>query len=92
MGLSFKDSLKKNNEMIVATESATVAAANIVNMNIEPPAVMTLNENYGIAAYDGDDGNWTQHTGYTHYSSFFDDNLSVVNDKKEIMNINVTST
>lgn len=84
MSLSFKDSLKKNNEMIAATESATVAAANIGNMNIEPPALMTLDEDYGIAAYAGDDGNWTQHSGYTYYSSFFDDNLSVVNDKKEI--------
>ena len=84
MSLSFKDSLEKNNETIVATESATVAAFNVDNIEVEPFGVMTLDEDYGIAAYAGDDGNWTQHSGYTYYSSFYDDNLSVVNDKKEI--------
>ena len=84
MSLSFKDSLEKNNETIVATESATVAAFNVDDMNIESLDIMTLDENYGIAAYAGDDGSWVQHSGYTYYSSFYDDNLSVVNDKKEI--------
>jgi hypothetical protein len=86
MSLSFKDSLEKNNEIkpVVATESATVAAFNVEDMNVEPFGVMALDEDYGIAAYAGDDGNWTQHSGYTYYSSFYDDNLSVVNDKKEI--------
>ena len=84
MSLSFKDSLEKNNEPIVATESATAAAFNVEDMNVEPFGIMTLDENYGIAAYAGDDGNWTQHTGYVYYSTFSDNNLSVINDKKEI--------
>jgi hypothetical protein len=86
MSLSFKDSLEKNNEIkpVVATESATVAAFNVNDMNVESFDVMTLDENYGIAAYAGDDGNWTQHTGYVYYSTFSDDNLSIINDKKEI--------
>lgn len=86
MSLSFKDSLEKNNEVkpVVATESATVATFNVEDMNVEPFGVTTLDEDYGVAAYAGDDGNWTQHSGYTYYSSFYDDNLSVVNDKKEI--------
>jgi hypothetical protein len=86
MSLSFKDSLEKNNEVkpVVATESATVAAFDVDDMNVGSFDIMTLDENYGIAAYAGDDGNWTQHTGYTYYSSFYDDNLSIVDDKKEI--------
>lgn len=86
MSLSFKDSLEKNNEIkpVVATESATAAAFSVDDMNVEPFGVMTLDENYGIAAYAGDDGSWTQHTGYVYYSTFSDDNLSVINDKKEI--------
>ena len=84
MSLSFKDSLEKNNETIVATESATAAAFNVDDMSIASPAIMAQDEIYGIAAYAGDDGNWYQHSGYTYYSSFYDDNLSVVNDKKEI--------
>ena len=45
---------------------------------------MTLDENYGIAAYSGDDGNWQQHNGYVRYSSFSDDNISIINDTKDI--------
>ena len=86
MSLSFKDSLEKNNEIkpVVATESATAAAFSVDDMNVEPFGVMTLDENYGIAAYAGDGGSWTQHTGYVYYSTFSDDNLSTINDKKEI--------
>ena len=86
MSLSFKDSLEKNNEIkpVVTTESATAAAFSVDDMNVEPFGVMTLDENYGIAAYAGDDGSWTQHTNYVYYSTFSDDNLSTINDKKEI--------
>ena len=79
MSLSFEDSLKINNENNAAT--ADMVAKNI---SVAMPAVMTLDEAPMVAAYSGDDGNWQQHNGYTYYSSFYDDNLSTVNDKKEI--------
>ena len=84
MSLSFEDSLKKNNN-----NENNIATTEIIaeDMNIAMPVapmVMSLNEDFGIAAYAGDDGSWTQHSGYTYYSTFSDDNLSVINDKKEI--------
>lgn len=101
MSLSFKDSLEKNNEInkpVVATESATVAAFDVENMNVEPYGVMTLEEDFGgIAAYAGDDGDWTEDTTYKKYYyfknknghsekqfAFSDDNLSEITSAKEI--------
>ncbi len=84
MSLSFEDSLKNN---IVATtpEIENVAVASFVASDMNAPSVMTLDENYGIAAYSGDDGNWQQHNGYVYYSVFSDDNLSTVSDEKDII-------
>lgn len=46
--------------------------------------VMTLEENYAIAAYSGDDGNWQQHADYVRYTSFSDDNITVISENKDI--------
>ena len=88
MSLSFEDSLKKNTVNNIATMKVenveAVAMASVGDINTDSPSIMTLNENYGIAAYAGDDGNWQQHNGYVQYSSFSDDNISVINDRKDI--------
>ena len=91
MSLSFADSLKKsstNNTKTVATpviESVdTVAVASVEDTSVDSPSIMTLDESYGIAAYSGDDGNWTQHNGYVYYSSFSDDKISIITDTKDI--------
>ena len=85
MSLSFEESLKKNavtNNIAVAATSVNNMA--IANMAIEDNSIMTLDENYGIAAYSGDDGNWQQHSDYVYYYSFSDDNISVVSENKDI--------
>ncbi len=89
MSLSFEESLKKNNiENNVATKRREiveeVATMNIDDMSVAAPSIMTLDENSMIAAYSGDDGNWQQHSGYTHYGVFSDDNISVINETKDI--------
>ena len=83
MSLSFEESLKKSavNNYI---STASMIADDIEAQVPIAPAVMTLEENYGITAYSGDDGNWQQHTDYVYYNSFSDDNISVINDKKDI--------
>ena len=84
MSLSFEESLKKN--VVDVPIENTIESANIATNNIEITSepVMMLNENYAIAAYSGDDGNWQQHNDYVHYSAFSDNNISVINDKKDI--------
>ena len=88
MSLSFEDSLKQNATNNIATtnnEDVIVPAVmSVADMSIDSPSIMTLNENYGIAAYSGDDGNWQQHNGYVYYSVFSDNNISIINAKKEI--------
>ncbi len=79
MSLSFEESLKINNENNVAT--ADIMAEDI---GVAMPAVMTLDEMPMIAAYSGDDGNWQQHPDYVRYTSFSDDNISTINDTKDI--------
>ena len=79
MSLSFEDSIKKNNEKTLASKIDILAVPDILDNSI-----MTLDENYGIAAYSGDDGSWQQHTDYVRYNVFSDDNISIINDKKDI--------
>lgn len=85
MSLSFKDSLEsvKNNTSTTSEEFA-VTMTSMDNIVAPTPVVMTEDTNYDAVAYSGDDGSWYQHSGYEYYSSFYDDNLSVVDDKKEI--------
>ena len=89
MALSFEDSLKNNaiNNM-VSTKDDNVevgAVMSVDEMNIDNPSIMTLDAMpMMMAAYSGDDGNWQQHADYVRYSSFSDDNISTINDKKDI--------
>ena len=88
MGLSFEDSMKKNaTNNIAHTEVKTVeavAAMSVSNAIVDSPSIMTLNEMPMMAAYSGDGGSWQQHADYVYYSTFSDDNISVINDTKDI--------
>lgn len=75
MSLSFEESLKINNK------NANIATTDI---GVATPAVMTIDEIPMIASYSGGDGNWQQHADYVRYSVFSDDNISIINDKKDI--------
>ena len=84
MSLSFEDSLKKalkEREVVANIENAT--ASNTPVMTLESYDIAEDEDNI-IAAYSGDDGNWVQHTNYKYYSDYFDDNVSIVDDKKNI--------
>ena len=88
MALSFKDSLKKHVESAVVEPMGIAPATISMSVNdasVADTGIMTLDENYGIAAYSGDGGNWQQHNGYVRYSVFADDNLSTVSDEKDIV-------
>ena len=86
LSLSFEESLKNNIENNVATTSveSEVATMNIDDTSVDNIGIMTLDETSGIAAYSGDGGNWQEHTGYVRYSVFSDDNISTINDTKDI--------
>ena len=85
MSLSFKDSLENIKKNMMAVDSVmSVAEINDNDIAIADNSIMTLDENYGIAAYSGDDGNWQQHPDYVHYYSFSDENISVINNEKDI--------
>lgn len=89
MSLSFEESLKINSENNVAIpkRANTIATMNIDDTNVDNSidnGIMTLEEDYGIAAYDGYDGSWTEDNHYVHYYSFSDNNISIINDKKDI--------
>ena len=89
MALSFEESKKQ-----LAKQRATPAVMSLRSVaptvaTAATPAVMTLDETAtvaddGIAAYSGEDGNWIQNKSYTYYSTFSDDNISVINNNKEI--------
>lgn len=86
MSLSFKDSLKKSNTVVVANAKPMVATATMAidDISVDTPAIMTLDETPMVAAYAGDDGSWQQHQGYVYYSVFSDNNISIINDTKDI--------
>ena len=78
-----KESLKKIVESNIAAPKA--AMIDIDEAGAAPASVMTLEEMQPIVAYSGVDGNWQEHTSYKRFLVFSDDNLSVINDKKEIV-------
>ena len=80
MSLSFEESLKIRNE----NNNITTADIPVENFGVTMPAVMALDEMSMVAAYSGDDGNWQQHQDYVRYTSFSDDNISTINDTKDI--------
>ena len=74
MALSFSDSLKNHTKaMAVESEPAVVDVP-----------LMTLEENQGFEVYAADDGSWQQHADYVRYYNLSDDNISTINDRKEI--------
>lgn len=80
MALSFEESKKQ-----LAKQMATPA---VMSLSVPNSGIMTLDavdENVAIAAYSGEDGSWTEHTGYVRYSAFSDDNISQIDDKKTIV-------
>ena len=80
MSLSFEESLKNSVTKTFAMRTPMIAN----EIDVANDSIMTLDENYGIAAYSGDDGNWQQHSDYVRYSSFSDDNISIINENKDI--------
>ena len=89
MSLSFEDSLKNSatNNMATVKDKNTeeVAVIGVDDMSIDSPSIMTLDAApMMMAAYSGDDGNWQQHADYVRYASFSDDNISTINDRKDI--------
>lgn len=82
MSLSFEESLK--NKAVKATKNNIAPIVAPMAIDVADNSIMTLDESYGIAAYSGDGGNWQQHNGYVRYSSFSDDNISIINDTKDI--------
>ena len=93
MSLSYEESLKKllEKENNVAPAKFKTAMPTVATMNIDEPvadmgSIMTLDETPMIAAYSGDDGNWNSDTTgrYKTYSFFEDNNISNIDDKKDI--------
>lgn len=71
MSLSFEDSLKNN--IVTVTNDA----------NLMKATTLAQSEDYEIVSYASNE-NWQRHTGYVYYSSFSDDNISTINDSKDI--------
>ena len=88
MSLSFEESLKNlKNAMAISATEPMIATAEVNEVNdiaVANTDIMMLDEAPMIAAYSGNDGNWQQHNSYVYYSTFSDDNISVVSDEKEI--------
>lgn len=88
MGLSFEDSLKNRSANKVANVVSENVIAPAVMSADEPimdsPSIMTLNEIPMMAAYAGDDGNWIEDIKYKTSTAFFDNNISTINDTKDI--------
>lgn len=89
MSLSFEDSLKQNatnNMATIKNEDIEAAAVMSVDeMNMDSPSIMTLDAMpMMMAAYSGDGGNWQQHADYVRYANFSDNNISVINEDKDI--------
>ena len=81
MALSFSDSLKKHTESIDNQTKLMTAKSESAVADIP---LMTLEEDYGFEVYSGDDGSWQQHADYVRYYNLSDDNISTINDRKEI--------
>ena len=75
MSLSFEDSLRQNAANNIATTKneniVAPAVMSVDDMNIDSPSIMTLDAMpMMMAAYAGDDGNWTQHNNYVYYLKY----------------------
>ena len=87
MSLSFEDSLKNNVAATPVEPENPIAVASMVanDVGIAMPEIMTLDESYGITAYSGDGGSWQQHRDYAYYYAFSDEDISTVNEEKDIL-------
>ena len=81
MALSFSDSLKKHTESIDNQTKLMAVESEPAVMDVP---LMTLEENQGFEVYAADDGSWQQHADYVRYYNLSDDNISTINDRKEI--------
>lgn len=85
MGLSFEESMKKilaEREAAAVAEPATMAVADY-GIATADVGIMTLDESQLIAAYSGDES-WMEDTNYLHYAEYSDDNISIIDDEKNI--------
>lgn len=93
--MSFSDLLKTASASIVSATPtvASVSTNNDIDAGIAG-ASLSLAEEACIAAYSGDDGSWNQDYKYEIYTFFEDNDISSINDKKEIQlndkQINIT--
>lgn len=81
MALTLKESLAKAAAEKAAAQTTVDHAAVPMTLATEPAMMSILPE---MAAYSGDDGSWMQHTKYQHYSDYSDDNISTIDDQKNI--------
>lgn len=81
MALTLKESLAKAAAEKAAAQTTVDPAAVPMTLATEPAMMSILPE---MAAYSGDDGSWMQHTKYQHYSDYSDDNISTIDDQKNI--------
>lgn len=92
MGLSFEDSLKavkaveeaELNSFLVAAK-AVEPVAPVAMASVEDYSISTLDESgVMIEAYSGDEGSWFQDSKYEYYSIYSDDDISEVDEDKNI--------
>ena len=84
MSISYEESLKAASLRAKSVDNGIAVASSDVDDGVAVASIMTLDEAPMMAAYSGDDGNWHQHPDYVYYSSFSDDNISVVGNDKNI--------
>ena len=83
MALSFEDSLNATNETNVKSSTVTTSAANDEQVASVVSYSMS-NEDIAVTAYSLADEGWTQDTNYKYYYDFSDDNVSNIDDNKNI--------
>ena len=83
MALSFEDSLNATNETNVKSSTVTTSAANDEQVASVASYSMS-NEDIAVTAYSLADEGWTKDTNYKYYSDFRDDNVSNIDDNKNI--------
>ena len=83
MALSFEDSLNATNEANVESSTVTTSASND-GQAASVASYSLSNENTAVAAYSLVDEGWTQDANYKYYDDFSDDNVSNIDDNKNI--------
>ena len=83
MALSFEDSLKVAQEESVASNSATENDASSEHA-VSAVSYSLLNEDVSVAAYSLEDDGWKRANGYSFYDDYEDDNVSNIDDEKNV--------